>query len=279
MSNNLIFKGIQQVKTLPQTPENGVIYFVGNGEKGGNGTKVYFGNRCYGEVNTPELTHLEELISGNSTDIVNLKNIIGEWTESFKNNIGTVASAVIAVSGTATDNSVSINNIITGHTSVEDIHVTKSDKDTWNDTARRLKLFLDESGTSASTLDSIIEFQNWFNEHDSAVESITTAITKNTTDIKHISDNIGTGFTSGQTVASVLNKIKEDLSAITDGAVTEVTSTGKSISVNTVNGVANIELNTLNHETSNQDGYVIFNKTNGGALYGVMYYGGDDTDE
>lgn len=89
---NKLFKGILQVTALPQNPENGVLYFVGDGTKGGNGTKVYFGGRCYGEVSTPELSRLEELISGNTQSIDSINKTLGEWTE----NLGTVASAVVA---------------------------------------------------------------------------------------------------------------------------------------------------------------------------------------
>ena len=76
----------------------------------------------------------------------------------------------------------------------------------------------------------------------------------------------------------VLDTIQESLSSITNNAVTSVGSTGKTIAVTETNGAVNVEVNTLAHAENGQDGYVILNKTNDGALYGVMYYGGDDAE-
>lgn len=73
---------------------------------------------------------------------------------------------------------------------------------------------------------------------------------------------------------SVLDTIKEDLS----NTVTSVASTGSTILVSETEGAVNVEVNTLTHAESGQDGYVILNKTDNGALYGVMYYGGDDAE-
>lgn len=77
---------------------------------------------------------------------------------------------------------------------------------------------------------------------------------------------------------SVLAGIRKDLNTITLNAVTSIASTGKTITVVDDKGAVNVEVNTLAHAESGQDGYVIFNKTNDGALYGVMYYGGDDAE-
>ena len=77
---------------------------------------------------------------------------------------------------------------------------------------------------------------------------------------------------------SVLDDIQESLSSITNNAVTSVGSSGSTITVTEDKGAVNVEVNTLAHAESGQDGYVILNKTNDGALYGVMYYGGDDAE-
>ena len=79
--------------------------------------------------------------------------------------------------------------------------------------------------------------------------------------------------------SSVLESIKSGLSAITNNAVTSVASSGKTITVtDNGEGAVNVDVNTLAHAESGQDGYVILNKTADGALYGVMYYGGDDAE-
>ena len=77
---------------------------------------------------------------------------------------------------------------------------------------------------------------------------------------------------------SVLDTIQKSLSSITKDAVTSIASTGKTITVVNTDGKVNVEVNTLAHAENGQDGYVILNKTNDGALYGVMYYGGDDAE-
>ena len=77
---------------------------------------------------------------------------------------------------------------------------------------------------------------------------------------------------------TVLDDIESRLTAITAGAVTSVASSGKTITVTNDEGAVNVEVNTLGHEASGQEGYVILNKTEEGALYGVMYYGGDDAE-
>ena len=115
-----------------------------------------------------------------------------------------------------------------------------------------------------------------------AVANNTTAITANTSAIETVNGKI-TGLTqsfetyTGQT-SNVLQSIENRLTAITNNAVTGVTSSNKTINIGNVkNGVVNVEVNTLAHAESGQDGYIIL-KNDGGALYGVMYYGGDDAE-
>ena len=94
MTMTNVFKGILQVKALPATPEKGVIYFVKETEGDGI-AKVYFGSRCYGQVNSAtaaDITRLEELITANSTSISEIEKKLGEWTDS----VTTVAQVVVA---------------------------------------------------------------------------------------------------------------------------------------------------------------------------------------
>lgn len=106
-TNNLIFKGIQQVKALPTNPEKGVIYFVRehNGDKLTGNAKVYFGSRLYGEVNETKLAELQAAITANADAIEVINGKLGKWTE----DLGTVANAVVA-------NQNSINNLTTATT-------------------------------------------------------------------------------------------------------------------------------------------------------------------
>ena len=119
-------------------------------------------------------------------------------------------------------------------------------------------------------------------------------LTKLRTDVDAVSgtaDNNSTAITNLQSTkldkatheayiaetSSVLSEIKTSLSAITENAVISVGSTRNTITVTETDGAVNVEVNTLAHAESGQDGYVIL-KNDGGALYGVMYYGGDDAE-
>ena len=77
---------------------------------------------------------------------------------------------------------------------------------------------------------------------------------------------------------SVLESIKNDLTAITSNAVTSIASTGKTITVVNTDGKVNVEVNTLAVEAAQASGYVALETTANGELYGVMYYGGDDAE-
>lgn len=111
MANNLLFKGIQQVKALPANPVNGVIYFVReftDGNPSGN-AKIYFGSRLYGEVPTTRLAELQRAIEKNQTDIATINGIIGSWTADMR----TIAQAVVEVSGTTQTNASAISDLKT----------------------------------------------------------------------------------------------------------------------------------------------------------------------
>ena len=89
-----------------------------------------------------------------------------------------------------------------------------------------------------------------------------------------ITNIIGDGFDTGNTITSVITSIQNSLSNV------NVTSTGKTINVVKADDGAefNVEVNTktLTDDEKNQ-GLIEF-KNDGGALYGVMYYGGDDAE-
>jgi hypothetical protein len=76
---------------------------------------------------------------------------------------------------------------------------------------------------------------------------------------------------------TVLDGIDSRLSAITDNAVTSVASSANTINVSNTDGAVNVEVNTLSVVDAQSNGYIAI-EDNGGALYGVMYYGGDDAE-
>lgn len=76
---------------------------------------------------------------------------------------------------------------------------------------------------------------------------------------------------------TTLDSIETRLTAITNNAVTSVASSGNTIATTNTNGAVNVDVNTLAVETAQANGYIAI-ENNGGALYGVMYYGGDDAE-
>lgn len=76
---------------------------------------------------------------------------------------------------------------------------------------------------------------------------------------------------------TTLDSIEARLTAITNNAVTSVASSGNTIATTNTNGAVNVDVNTLAVETAQANGYIAI-ENNGGALYGVMYYGGDDAE-
>ena len=77
----------------------------------------------------------------------------------------------------------------------------------------------------------------------------------------------------------MLDDIKASLSALTFDAVLSVASSGKTITVSEVDGNVNVDVNTMSVADAKANGYVAIEKVaETGALYGVMYYGGDDMD-
>jgi hypothetical protein len=93
---NFVFKGIQQVKALPASPEKGVLYFVrefANGEATGN-MSVYFGSRCYGKVEATRLAKIESDILALDGRVDDIESTIGAWTEEFTGDLKTIAQVV-----------------------------------------------------------------------------------------------------------------------------------------------------------------------------------------
>lgn len=148
----------------------------------------------------------------------------------------------VATSGKAESSVVTaLNDVVTAHTDDADIHVTTSDKEKWNAAEDNAKAYA--SGYT-----------------DAEVLKVNNALTAYTA-----------------TTDTTLESIESRLTAITSNAVTSVASSANTINVSNTEGVVNVEVNTLAVETAQANGYIAI-ENNGGALYGVMYYGGDDAE-
>ena len=509
------FKGILQYKSTDKfTKQAGYIYFVREFKDGKetNNAEVWFGTRKYGDINTTGLAELQRQITANADNITSINEILGQWSEKFKGDISTVASAVVAVSGATETNksdiaslktlvgennvSDSINNAkteaietstgytqtqintlnanvtgnsdhitvnvveengkittvnvseeniasnsdLTTHTNNTTIHITAEDRTAWNNTKKALDAFLLNSDATTNAIDTLKEIQDFLTSDNGTVDKLLDDVSTNATNIQTVTTNfnahsanteihvtaadktkwnaaeqnakdyadgiktdlvgnaaedyntlgkledkiqavaqsvteknvsaegdgtyitasadknkvtvtatkkttnaialaetalqkndiaegtangtisvkgenvavhglgsaaytnsdaydtagaantaegnaksytdglLGEGFSTSNTVSSVIDEINKRLTAITDTAVISVNSSGGTITVTDVKGDVNVEVNTLAHAENGQDGYVILNKTNDGALYGVMYYGGDDAE-
>lgn len=147
-----------------------------------------------------------------------------------------------ATSGKAEKSVVTaLNDVVTAHTGDVDIHVTTGDKEKWNAAEDNAKAYA--SGYT-----------------DAEVLKVNNALTAYTA-----------------TTDATLESIESRLTAITSNAVTSVASSANTINVSNTEGVVNVEVNTLAVETAQANGYIAI-ENNGGALYGVMYYGGDDAE-
>ena len=407
------FKGILQYKTNDTfTKQAGYIYFVREVDAKGTLTgnaEVWFGTRKYGDVNATGLAELQRQITENAGDITSIKNILGQWSEQFTDNLSTVASAVIAVSadtksikesyvskfggqtgeitvkgdgttngsvnltmnnnqleasivglGSAAfkevdyfDNQIEeINDVLTTHTGNTNIHITSAERVAWNKAKEDIDVFL--SGNTVDALDTLKEIQDYISKDGevasnlvSAIASAQTAADTAQSGVDNLVSLVGTGFTTENTIRkevdgikdiisdattsvtvtspyelfafqieqkdglitgvsindselknkltnlnsgvgsitntfnvytgetqTVLEGINNRLTAITNNAITSITSTGKTITV-TDN---NVEVNTLSKTDAQTNGYIALEKTDDGALYGVMYYGGDDAE-
>lgn len=148
-----------------------------------------------------------------------------------------------ATSGKAESSVVSaLNDVVTAHTGDTDIHVTTGDKEKWNAAEDNAKAYA--SGYT-----------------DAEVLKVNNALTAYTA-----------------TTDATLESIESRLTAITSNAVTSVASSANTINVSNTDGAVNVEVNTLSVADAQSNGYVALEKGNDGALYGVMYYGGDDAE-
>ena len=199
-----------------------------------------------------------------------------------------VQDAIDAATSGKADSSVvtALNDVVTAHTSNADIHVTTADKEKWNKAEDNAKDYTDTQIGGVN--ETIATISGKVDSNATAIAANSEAITAETkaredavsalTDVVNTKLDKTTHEAYTGATKSILDGIESRLTAITAGAVTSVASSGKTITVTKTEGAVNVEVNTLGHKASGQEGYVILNKTEEGALYGVMYYGGDDAE-
>ena len=208
------------------------------------------------------------------------------------------------------EENIASNSDLTTHANNVGIHITADERTNWNDTKDTLDAFLLNSDATTDAIDTLKEIQDFLTSDTGTVKQLLDDVSTNATNIETLTNNfnthsakteihvttqdkakwndaevnaksytdglLGGGFSSENTVSSVIEGINNRLTTITDNAVTSVASSGKTITVTENAGAVNVEVNTLEHAESGQDGYVILQKNSLGQLYGVMYYGGDD---
>lgn len=211
------FKGILQYKSNDVfTKQAGFIYFVrevnAKGDLTGN-AEVWFGTRKYGDVNATGLAELQRQITENAGDITSIKNILGQWSEQFKDNLSTVASAVVAVSAdtkSIKDSYVSKFGGKTGEITVKGNGTTNGDV---NFTMNNNQLEASIVGLGSAAFKEVDYF-------DDQIEEVNNVLTAHTgkTDIHITSDE-----------RAAWNKAKEDIDVFLSGNTVKALDTLKEI--------------------------------------------------
>ena len=158
------------------------------------------------------------------------------------------------------DDLTTLRNSVTAHTSTEDIHVTKTKKDEWDNASSAITAFLKDANLTGNAVDTLIEIQQFLDSTGSTVQTLlktlddltetvsgnTTAITQNSENIsllatsastnaskiENLGQTIGSGFTSDNTITSEINDLKSQQS----NYVTSVIGSGN-INVKPTEGV------------------------------------------
>ena len=154
-----------------------------------------------------------------------------------------IQDAINAATSGKVESSVvtALNDVVTAHTGDANIHVTTGDKEKWNAAENNAKAY-----ASGYTDAEVLKVNNTL-----------------------------TAYTA--TTDATLDSIESRLTAITSNAVTSVASSANTINVSNTDGAVNVDVNTLSVADAQSNGYIAI-ENNGGALYGVMYYGGDDAE-
>lgn len=198
-----------------------------------------------------------------------------------------IQDAINAATSGKAENSVvtALNDVVTAHTGDTDIHVTTADKEKWNKAEENANTYTDTKISGVN--ETIATISGKVDNNTTAITANSEAISAETkarveavsalTDVVNTKLDITAHTAYTAVTKSVLDTIQETLSSITKDAVVSIASSGKTINVTEKNGAVNVEVNTLAHAATGQEGYVILNNVDG-ALYGVMYYGGDDAE-
>lgn len=198
-----------------------------------------------------------------------------------------IQDAINAATSGKADNSVvtALNDVVTAHTGNADIHVTTADKEKWNKAEENANAYTNTQISGVN--ETIATISGKVDNNATAITANSEAITAETNARKEavsaLTDAVNTKLDKATheaytaTTQNVLAGIESRLTAITDNAVTSIASSGKTITVTETEGAVNIEVNTLAVKTAQANGYIAI-ENNDGALYGVMYYGGDDVE-
>ena len=98
------------------------------------------------------------------------------------------------------------NDDLTAHTANGDIHVTTDDKNKWNKVVEDFNTFI--TGDTEAALNTLVDLQQWINEHGTEAQAMATAITANLESITSLT----------QTVDTISGKVDNNITAITKNA-------------------------------------------------------------
>lgn len=107
---------------------------------------------------------------------------------------------------TAIVNTKASNDDLTAHTTNGDIHVTTDDKNKWDKVVEDFNTFI--TGDTEAALNTLVDLQQWINEHGTEAQAMATAITANLESITSLT----------QTVDTISGKVDNNITAITKNA-------------------------------------------------------------
>jgi hypothetical protein len=110
------------------------------------------------------------------------------------------------------------NNDLTAHTGDGDIHVTKSQKDAWDNTKTRLDTFLSGATLSGEVIDTLTEIQSYITGDKADAADLLTSVTQNASNIVVLS-----GYVNNHVVDFNNHKISKANSGTTYGHVKIIT--------------------------------------------------------
>jgi hypothetical protein len=174
------------------------------------------------------------------TEVVNTKvsnDNFNTLTGTVESNYNTLNSLITAetearvnaiTSLTEVVNTKVSNDNFTAHTTNGDIHVSVEEKNIWNKVVNDFNTFI--TGDTEAALNTLVDLQQWIDEHGTEAQAMATAITANLESITALT----------QSVDTISGKVENNITAITKNAEDIATKAAQS-DLNALSGIVGNE--------------------------------------